>query len=267
MKVSVLSNKMSVQSNASRNRVRFKLPFNLELKLPSLSFYTRKGSSGRSSNGSIITYSKGRIIRRNRLPKINYSFRNNAISFIGNLIYIPKQNKFISTLFISSGMSTFLTTTNNQSLFSLNMYSSLFLQSQSYMIFASKLNPKFMLSKLVTIISDLPKNSKVCLLEQVPYSGIKYARSSGSSARILKMDSRTGLSLIKLPSGFTKVFSIYSLGSSGVVCPIDKQNSLPYNAGYNVSFGKKPKSRGVARNPVDHPHGGRTKSIKNPRTP
>jgi large subunit ribosomal protein L2 len=31
--------------------------------------------------------------------------------------------------------------------------------------------------------------------------------------------------------------------------------------------GKAPRSRGVAKNPVDHPHGGRTKSIKYPRTP
>ena len=32
-------------------------------------------------------------------------------------------------------------------------------------------------------------------------------------------------------------------------------------------LGKKPKVRGVAKNPIDHPHGGRTKAIKYPRTP
>ena len=32
-------------------------------------------------------------------------------------------------------------------------------------------------------------------------------------------------------------------------------------------LGKKPKVRGVAKNPTDHPHGGRTKAIKYPRTP
>ena len=81
------------------------------------------------------------------------------------------------------------------------------------------------------------------------------------------MDSRTGLSLIKLPSGFTKVFSIYSLGSRGVVSPNNKSSARPNKAGYYVSLGKKSKTRGVAMNPIDHPHGGRTKSIKNPRTP
>jgi large subunit ribosomal protein L2 len=38
-------------------------------------------------------------------------------------------------------------------------------------------------------------------------------------------------------------------------------------SGYWRSFGLKPHVRGVARNPVDHPHGGRAKSIKYPRTP
>jgi large subunit ribosomal protein L2 len=38
-------------------------------------------------------------------------------------------------------------------------------------------------------------------------------------------------------------------------------------SGYWRNFGLKPHVRGVARNPVDHPHGGRAKSIKYPRTP
>jgi large subunit ribosomal protein L2 len=38
-------------------------------------------------------------------------------------------------------------------------------------------------------------------------------------------------------------------------------------AGYWKIYGKKPLVRGVAMNPVDHPHGGRGKSIKYPRTP
>jgi len=81
------------------------------------------------------------------------------------------------------------------------------------------------------------------------------------------MDTRTSAALIKLPSGVRKVFSIYSIGSLG--CPALKENSGTNltSAGYGRSLGKKPQTRGVAKNPVDHPHGGRTKSIKYPRTP
>jgi len=38
-------------------------------------------------------------------------------------------------------------------------------------------------------------------------------------------------------------------------------------AGFYKNFGRNSIVRGVAMNPVDHPHGGRTKSIKYPRTP
>jgi large subunit ribosomal protein L2 len=47
----------------------------------------------------------------------------------------------------------------------------------------------------------------------------------------------------------------------------DNKNFLNGKAGYWRNFGVKPLVRGVAMNPVDHPHGGRTKSIKYPRTP
>ena len=47
----------------------------------------------------------------------------------------------------------------------------------------------------------------------------------------------------------------------------DNVNCLNGKAGYWRSFGSKSLVRGVAMNPVDHPHGGRTKSVKYPRTP
>jgi ribosomal protein L2 len=68
-----------------------------------------------------------------------------------------------------------------------------------------------------SLIKHLPKNQPVSLLEIIPNSGIQYARSTGVSARIVKMDSRVSTSLIKLPSGVKKVFSTYSLGSEGSV--------------------------------------------------
>jgi large subunit ribosomal protein L2 len=47
----------------------------------------------------------------------------------------------------------------------------------------------------------------------------------------------------------------------------DSLYCLNGKAGYWRSFGLKSLVRGVAMNPVDHPHGGRTKSVKYPRTP
>jgi large subunit ribosomal protein L2 len=117
------------------------------------------------------------------------------------------------------------------------------------------------------LIKDLPKNQPVSLLEILPNKGIQYVRSSGSFSKILKMDSRISTSLIKLPSGVKKIFSTYSLGSVGSVALPENKKCLNNSAGFYKKFGKKSQVRGVAMNPVDHPHGGRAKSVKYQRTP
>jgi len=129
------------------------------------------------------------------------------------------------------------------------------------------------LSKLMPVlqvfflIHQLPKNKPVCLLEPAPGLGVTYARASGTKALLTKMDTRVGTSLVKLPSGVKKIFSIYGLGSLGTVAlPVTKKMKNN-KAGQLLTYGQKPRVRGVARNPVDHPHGGRTKTIQHPRTP
>ena len=117
------------------------------------------------------------------------------------------------------------------------------------------------------LIRNLPKNQPVSLLEIIPYKGIQYTRSTGTFAKILKMDSRISTSLVKLPSGVKKIFSTYSIGSLGSVALPENKKWANNSAGFYQKYGKKSKVRGVAMNPVDHPHGGRTKAIKYQRTP
>lgn len=112
------------------------------------------------------------------------------------------------------------------------------------------------------------KNSKISFVELKPLQGSLYSRSQGSSAKIIKLDTRTGLSLIKLPSGVKKVFSAFSLSHEGPSnTDFLKKQYLNTKSGFWRRSGLKPIVRGVAMNPIDHPHGGRTKSIKYPRTP
>ena len=73
--------------------------------------------------------------------------------------------------------------------------------------------------------------------------------------------------VVKLPSGIKKIFSIYTLVTLGPVGLGLKKKLTNTKAGFWKGFGVKSIVRGVARNPIDHPHGGRTKSIKYPRTP
>jgi len=88
----------------------------------------------------------------------------------------------------------------------------------------------------------------------------KYASANGSFCQILDSFLDFNLVKISLPSKQTKLLS----GWNFVILGKNSQNDFKYNrlgkAGVNYILGKKPKVRGVARNPVDHPHGGRTKT-------
>jgi len=123
------------------------------------------------------------------------------------------------------------------------------------------------ITQIFFIIAQLPKNKPVCLLESNASKGVQYVRSAGTKATLIKMDSRISTSVVKLPSGVRKVFSTYGLGSLGTVSLSINKKTKNNKAGSMLLKGRKPTVRGVAMNPVDHPHGGRAKAIAHQRTP
>merc|ERR1712054_151438 len=108
-----------------------------------------------------------------------------------------------------------------------------------------------MLSSYITFkhnfftLGHLPKNKSISLIEPLPNNGVKYVRSTGSSAKTLKMNSLTGTALVKLPSGVKKVFSTYSIASLGNVALPNQKKCKINKAGFLTNFGKKSKVRGV----------------------
>merc|ERR1712060_521443 len=100
-----------------------------------------------------------------------------------------------------------------------------------------------------------------------PLKNIQYVRSSGSTAKLISKNKFTHTALVKLPSGVRKIFSIYTIAILGGSYFKQKKNLSNTKSGFWRTQGLRPCVRGVAMNPVDHPHGGRTKSIKYPRTP
>ena len=89
---------------------------------------------------------------------------------------------------------------------------------------------------------------------------IIYARSSGTFCQIINILTETNLCKILLPSGARKFVPLDLFVTIGRCSNILNSNIVYGKAGYLKFNGKKSKNRGVARNPVDHPHGGRTKS-------
>lgn len=101
------------------------------------------------------------------------------------------------------------------------------------------------------IISNLSTPLKGC-----------FASASGVFSLVLAMYSEENSLLIRLPSGKKKFFTLTSVATLGRASNIDSKYQIKGGAGESNKLGKRPITRGVAMNPVDHPHGGRTKTNK-----
>ena len=82
------------------------------------------------------------------------------------------------------------------------------------------------------------------------------AKSAGTSCKVLKKELKNFYSLIKLPSGVLRKVSLASFGFLGKTSNPDYRYTIVAKAGRNRWLGIRPSVRGVAMNPVDHPHGG-----------
>ena len=117
-------------------------------------------------------------------------------------------------------------------------------------------------------IGKVPEGLLIHNIELKPGKGAQMARSAGSYARI--MASEGGMVTLKLPSGEMRMVSENCLATIGTVGNKSHENITIGKAGRSRWLGKRPKVRGVAMNPVDHPHGGgegRTSGGRHPVSP
>jgi large subunit ribosomal protein L2 len=116
-------------------------------------------------------------------------------------------------------------------------------------------------------IGYIPINSSINFIRPLFTSAVRMVKSFGSKATILSYNSITSNYVVRLPSGILSFFFILTkavrLFTKARLVP----SSFFKKAGFSNLKGFRPKVRGVAKNPVDHPHGGRTKSIRLPLTP
>ena len=114
-------------------------------------------------------------------------------------------------------------------------------------------------------LSDIPAGTQIHNIELSPNGGGKLARSAGSSAQISGSDNN--YSIIKLLSGEIRKIINTARATIGSVSNHDHQNIKIGKAGRNRWKGKRPTVRGVAKNPVDHPHGGGEGKTSGGRSP
>ena len=103
-------------------------------------------------------------------------------------------------------------------------------------------------------LRDIPAGINIHNVEIQPGGGGKIARSAGTSVIISGTDGN--YSIIKMTSGEVRKIDSRSMATIGVLSNPDQKNIKIGKAGRSRWLGIRPHTRGVVKNPVDHPHGG-----------
>jgi ribosomal protein L2, bacterial/organellar len=103
-------------------------------------------------------------------------------------------------------------------------------------------------------LQDIPVGINIHNVELQPGAGGKIARSAGTSVTISGIDGN--YSIIKMASGEVRKIDSRSMATIGVLSNPDQKNIKIGKAGRSRWLGRRPHTRGVVMNPVDHPHGG-----------
>jgi large subunit ribosomal protein L2 len=103
-------------------------------------------------------------------------------------------------------------------------------------------------------LKEIPPGSFIHNVELRPGKGGQLGRSAGSSLQLMAREGK--MAQIKMPSGEVRMVSVDCMATYGVVGNIDHENISLGKAGRSRWMGIRPASRGVAKNPVDHPMGG-----------
>lgn len=103
-------------------------------------------------------------------------------------------------------------------------------------------------------LRKMPLGSTIHNVELIEKRGGVLARGAGTSIQLMAKEGK--YAIIKLPSGEVRMVSLNCYATLGQLGNIDHENVSIGKAGRNRWKGKRPKVRGVAMNPIDHPMGG-----------
>src|SRR5574344_1055843 len=103
-------------------------------------------------------------------------------------------------------------------------------------------------------LSDIPFGTMIHNIELRPGQGAKLVRSAGSYAQLMSRDGK--YAIVKMPSGETRMILQTCKATIGMVSNVEHNLEVSGKAGRSRWLGRRPRTRGVVMNPVDHPMGG-----------
>jgi len=210
-----------------------------------------KNHAGRNNSGSITVRTKGTRHKRKYLIVDNRRTIYNIPSIIYSYEYDSNRSSFISLIVYKNNLCCYILSINN-----------LFIGDIIYSY--NNNNPKIYIKGDRNKLLYLTTGSIIHNVEYLPYCGGIYIRSAGTFGKLLKKYYSLNKALIELPSKKQFYTSLHSFATIGIVSNKDYYKIKLGKAGRKRWLGYKPSVRGVAMNPVDHPHGGGEGKKSNP---
>jgi large subunit ribosomal protein L2 len=117
-------------------------------------------------------------------------------------------------------------------------------------------------------LTNIPVGTVIHNIEMSPGQGGKLVRTAGGSAQLMAKEGE--YAQVRMPSGEVRKIAIVCRATIGQIGNIEHENQVIGKAGRSRWLGNRPSVRGIAMNPVDHPHGGgeaRSTAGRPPTTP
>jgi large subunit ribosomal protein L2 len=117
-------------------------------------------------------------------------------------------------------------------------------------------------------LSSIPLGTIIHNIEMTPGGGGKLVRSAGGAAQLMAKEGE--YAQVRMPSGEVRMIAVTCRATIGQLGNLEHENQVIGKAGRIRWLGRRPQVRGIAMNPVDHPHGGgeaRSTAGRPPTTP
>jgi len=210
----------------------------------------RKG--GRNNTGRItLRHRGGGAKRRYRIIDFKRG-KNDAVGTVERLEYDPNRTAFIALIKYEDGEQSYILAPQR-------------LKAGDKVVAGEKVDVK---PGNTMPMKNMPVGTIIHNIEMKPGKGGQMARAAGTYAQLVGRDA--GYALLRLSSGEVRMVRADCRATVGAVSNPDQQNIVIAKAGRNRWLGHRPSVRGVAMNPIDHPHGGgegRTSGGRHPVTP
>jgi large subunit ribosomal protein L2 len=195
-------------------------------------------SGGRNSNGRVTARHRGGGAKR-RYRKIDFKrLKDGVPAKVATIEYDPNRSCYIALLHYADGFKDYILAPSALAVGDI-----------------VKSGPEADIKPgHATALGQMPTGTIVHNVELIPGQGGKLGRAAGTAIQLVAKEGE--MVTLRLPSSEMRMVRAECRATVGTLSNAEHQNLKVGKAGRSRHKGKRPQSRGVAMNPVDHPHGG-----------